>query len=398
NIRCGNSLIDEFEGVKLINDSELLGNNDERDGNQIMIGQDKYESYLRELFEAQDKLFYEEDHHKKDELKKRIRAIIDTIIYFSIGGNAEVKEKYDAVKEEASLPFFLWKLEFARIFKEKGGFDVVIGNPPYVQLQKDGGALGNLLAPMKYKVFERTGDIYCVFYEQGINLLADSGVLCYITSNKWLRAGYGKKTREFLSKQNPVALIDLGAGVFETATVDTNILVVRKEENNNSCWGLKLEGKDTSNLHFELEKQGTALSELTEDSWMITSPIIASIKRKIEAIGTPLKDWDIQINRGILTGYNEAFIIDEDTKDALIEKDPKSAEIIKPILRGKDIKRYSLNYKNLWLINPHNGIREKNIEPIDINDYPSIKAHLDQYIERLEKRSDKGVTPYNLRN
>ena len=111
-----------------------------------------------------------------------------------------------------------------------------------------------------------------------------------------------------------------------------------------------------------------------------------------------MKDWDISIYRGILTGCNEAFIISGEKKEELIAADPKSAEIIRPILRGRDIKRYGYDFADLWLINKHNGIKEKGIAPIDINDYPAIKEHLDRFSEKLIKRQDKGDTPYNLRN
>ena len=111
-----------------------------------------------------------------------------------------------------------------------------------------------------------------------------------------------------------------------------------------------------------------------------------------------MKDWDIQINYGVKTGFNDAFIIDGQKRKKLIEQDPKSAEIIRPILRGRDIKRYSYEFADLWLINMHNGIKEKGIKPININDYPAIKKHLDKYYPELEKRQDKGDTPYNLRN
>ncbi|HTM98522.1 MAG TPA: TaqI-like C-terminal specificity domain-containing protein [Pedobacter sp.] len=136
----------------------------------------------------------------------------------------------------------------------------------------------------------------------------------------------------------------------------------------------------------------------TAASWVVLSDIEQRIKTKIEAVGTPLKDWDINIYRGILTGYNEAFIIDGKKKDELISQDPKSAEIIRPILRGRDIKRYTYEFADLWLINAHNGIREKGLEPINIIHYPAVKDHLDKYYWELEKRADKGVTPYNLRN
>jgi adenine-specific DNA-methyltransferase len=131
---------------------------------------------------------------------------------------------------------------------------------------------------------------------------------------------------------------------------------------------------------------------------MILTPVEQRIKAKIEAVGTPLKDWDINIYRGILTGYNEAFIVDGKKKNELIAADPKSAEIIRPILRGRDIKRYVFDFADLWLINTHNGIKEKDIKPIEINDYPAIKKHLDNFYSYLVSRSDKGYTPYNLRN
>ena len=133
-----------------------------------------------------------------------------------------------------------------------------------------------------------------------------------------------------------------------------------------------------------------------DSSWVVLSPIEKRIKEKIDKVGKPLKNWDINIYRGILTGYNEAFIIDGKTKDALIAKSAKNAEIIRPILRGRDIKRYKADFADIWLLNIHNGTNTT--PPVDINDYPEIKAHLDQFYPALEKRQDKGVTPYNLRS
>ena len=136
-------------------------------------------------------------------------------------------------------------------------------------------------------------------------------------------------------------------------------------------------------------------------SWTILSPIEQSIKAKIEAIGTPLRDWNIKINSGIKTGCNEAFIISGERKDELIREDPKSAEIIRPILRGRDIKRYGYEFANQYLIATHNGYTDDNrieVRPIDIESYPAIKAHLDLFWDAISKRTDQGVTPYNLRN
>ena len=136
----------------------------------------------------------------------------------------------------------------------------------------------------------------------------------------------------------------------------------------------------------------------SSESWVILSEIEQRIKAKIEAVGTPLKDWDIQINYGIKTGFNEAFIINGEKRKELIEQDPKSAEIIRPILRGRDIKHYGYEFADLYLINTHNGVKEKGIKRINIEDYPAVKAHLDLFYPQLEKRADQGDTPYNLRN
>ena len=152
-----------------------------------------------------------------------------------------------------------------------------------------------------------------------------------------------------------------------------------------------------------VQQSGSECEFSNSDSWVILSPIEQSIKRKIEAVGTPLKDWDIQINYGIKTGYNDAFIINTEKRDEILsncqseDERTRTAELIRPILRGRDIKRYGYNWANLWLINTHNGIRGK-LERVHIEDYPAIKAHLDQYWDRISKRADKGDTPYNLRN
>ena len=141
----------------------------------------------------------------------------------------------------------------------------------------------------------------------------------------------------------------------------------------------------------------------SSESWSILSDIERSIKTKIEAVGTPLKDWDIQINYGIKTGFNDAFIIDSAKRNEILdacqteEERQRTAEIIRPILRGRDIKRYGYSWSGLWLINTHNGTKE-GLERIHIDDFPSVKEHLDKYWLSIEKRSDKGDTPYNLRN
>ena len=211
----------------------------------------------------------------------------------------------------------------AWMFGVNDGFDIVIGNPPYIQLQNNGGELAQLYAPCNYKTYARTGDIYCLFYERGYQLLKPNGHLCYITSNKWMRAGYGEKTREFFANNtNPMLLIDFaGVKIFESATVDTNILLFAKAANEHKtlCAVTNKQNKDSvKNLSVFVQQSGSVCEFSNSDSWVILSPIEQSIKRKIEAVGTPLKDWDIQINYGIKTGFNDAFIINTEKRDEIL--------------------------------------------------------------------------------
>lgn len=259
-----------------------------------------------------------------------------------------------------------------------------------------------------FESFASTGDIYCLFYEKGWQLLKNRGHLCFITSNKWMRAGYGEKLRAFFAtKTNPKQLIDFaGVKIFDSATVDTNILLFEREKNQaktTACVTKDMSKNDLSNLSLFVQQHEVNVPFVNGDSWVILSPIEMSIKNKIEKVGIPLKDWNINIYRGVLTGYNEAFIITTEKKDEILancqneDERVRTAELIRPILRGRDIKRYGYDWADLWLINTHNGVKGK-YPPIDINDYPAIKQHLDLYWDKISKRDDKGVTPYNLRN
>ena len=289
--------------------------------------------------------------------------------------------------QNAVSPFF----DPEWMFGVTDGFDIVIGNPPYIQLQNNGGELAKLYENCNYSTFARTGDIYCLFYERGWQLLKKNGHLCYITSNKWMRAGYGEKTREFFAnKTNPMLLIDFaGVKIFESATVDTNILLFSKSNNKHEtvCAVTNKQNKDSvKNLSDFVQQQNSICDFATSDSWVILSPIEQSIKKKIESVGTPLKDWDINIYRGVLTGCNEAFIIDSEKRDEILancqteEERKRTTELIRPILRGRDIKRYGYDWANLWLIATFPS------RHYDIDKYPSIKQYLLSFgIERLEQ-------------
>lgn len=379
-----------------------------------LIGLDKQDGELKNLFiqekeeelaEVREKYFSARTFETKRKYRAKDLELREEIAKLLIdGGFAEASAKqissWDPFDQNASSSWFDPEWMFGT-----ESFDLVIGNPPYIQLQKalpNGESLkyADLYKNEGYKTFERTGDIYALFYEQGLNLANSGGLLCYITSNKWMRAKYGESLRKYFSSKEPLKLLDLGPGIFEAATVDTNILIVRdRKVKEHDLKAFTIQDKKQVEMLSELEM--TTMKNLSEDSWIILSPIEQSIKEKIERIGTPLKDWDIKINRGILTGFNKAFIIDGEKRKELIEQDSKSDEIIKPLLRGRDIKRYKAEFADLWLINTHNGYKTKEgekVERIKIEDYPAVKRHLDEHWERLEKRSDQGDTPYNLRS
>lgn len=335
------------------------------------------------------------DLQRKDkELRKKIADLLK-----NGGWQSKVAEQVASFDPYDQNHFAEW-FDPEWMFGMTNGFDIVIGNPPYIQLQKDGGKLAKEYKKQGFQTFERTGDIYTLFYEKGIQLLKNYGILTYITSNKWMRAGYGKSTRAFFCQHNPLKLIDLGSGVFESATVDTNILLIQKTTQKPTHYHLKALdiAKEKNITSFDaFAHRWTTLTQLSEEAWAIASDIEQRIKQKIEQKGTPLKNWDINIYRGILTGYNEAFIIDGKKKDELIAQDPKSAEIIKPILRGRDIKRYKAEFADLWLIyipwhfplhkdENIKGASEKAEKEFE-KQYPAIYEHLLSHKEKLSARN-----------
>lgn len=309
----------------------------------------------------------------------------------------------------------LWK-SYARLFKHEAveffeipyffpnvsdGFDIIIGNPPYVSIQR----LENTseLKNAKYETFENTGDLYSLFYEQGMNLLKDNGILCYITSNKWINANYGKSTRKyFATKTNPLILIDFAkVKIFESATVFVNILITEKSNNKNQLLACAIQGDQLPKIdlreYFDLNK--FELNDLNDSIWKVSNSAANKINSIIEIVATPLNEWtDVQIFRGITSGLNEAFHIDEKGRSILLNKNPKNDEIIKPLLRGKDIKRWSYNFANCYILNTHNGLRNF-LEPVNVvKDYPDVYNHLKGFLPFVQERQDQGFHWTNLRD
>ena len=346
-------------------------------------------------------------HAEKEKVRGQITETIRKYISHSgEGTSAKIRHSLSSIEIPGS-DFFLWHTFFGDVLNKinNPGFDIIIGNPPYIQLSENKGYLGKLYKPCNFESFAQTGDIYCLFYEQSWNMLRQGGHLCFITSNKWMRAAYGQTLRNFFArKTNPKLLIDCGGyQVFKNATVDTNILLFAKEENQGHTLSATLPRTGTTKLSDFVQQHAVDCNFTSPESWIILSPLEQSIKQKIEAVGTPLKDWGVDIYRGVLTGCNEAFVITTAKRNEILSKCKtedernRTAELIRPILRGRDIKRYGYNWAGLWLINTHNGIKGK-IPRISIENYPAIQEHLDHYWEAISKRADKGDTPYNLRN
>ena len=271
---------------------------------------------------------------------------------------------------------------------------MIIGNPPYVQIQKfSKQKIQKDLELAGFETFTKTGDLYCLFYEKGIQLLKEGGILTFITSNKWMKAAYGEKTRNYFLKHNPALLVNLGPNIFEAATVDSNILLIKNEPFKNALQAVTLDssGIATSQIEKFVDQNKITLKNLTVNPWSIGSDKEQELKLKIERIGKTLKNWDVKLYRGVLTGLTEAFVIDQKTKDELIVEDFRSSEIIKPLIRGRDITKYGFKFPGLYLL----------MTGFDLNipkEYQAVYRHLLKYEEKAKKREDQGRDWYNLRS
>jgi adenine-specific DNA-methyltransferase len=316
-------------------------------------------------------------------------------------------EKYSA--KEISLgrlsnsnerPFFLWHLFFQEIF-EQGGFDIIIGNPPYINFENlpkdiDKESLKT------YETFTSSGDIYYLFTELALGLAKDNGIVTYIISNKWLRANSGVYLRKFLSKSEYSLrqLFDFNQFmIFENAIVHSNIIIMSKSERDDEGVAFQVKGNFNLNkpLSYHLEKSGVNYDYYDEEIWNVITIDERALKNRIESEFVRLDDLNIEIKYGIKTAYNDAFLIDELTMNELKELDEKNIEIIKPTVRGRDTRRYYYNQSNLYIINSHNGYGS--VPRIDVpKDYPDVHNHLLKFEEKAKKRSDKGAHWTNLRN
>ncbi|EIX1458078.1 Eco57I restriction-modification methylase domain-containing protein [Campylobacter jejuni] len=443
NIKCGNSLVSYFETGKSLSH---YPNIKERINKYKRIVKDYKEGFYTDKSRINQEIknlkisfknFCFADKFKKemksfnDKCEKYSKkygnflAVDDENLKFFVSANltlfdfdekeatkefANLKKEYDNIFNLESNHPFEWRFEFPEILDDDGnfkGFDLIIGNPPYIR-QEELKELKPHLAK-NYKVYKGTSDIYTYFYELGFNVLKDrGGVLSYITSNKYTRAGYGEALREFLLKNVKfLEYTDLnGIKVFDSATVDTSILCFEKSKSKDNKFkylALSNEILKTCAYDIGLYKDFAEFSQnsLSKESFTFSDENTSALKAKIERIGTPLKEWyGLNINYGIKTGYNEAFIITTEKRNEILanckdeaEKE-RTAKLIRKMLRGRDIKRYSYEWAGLWVIfipwhfpnveKPKTMLENEQ----DLKEqYPSLYKHLLSHKERLSKRN-----------
>jgi len=430
NIKCGNSLVALFK---------LNGNgNSKKTPRNMQIATNKYkkavDDYKNTIIKLEKQQAIKSIKELKEEISKYVNPndkdyieinqltaeIGNQQIFFSKEEHTqwllkikrltkeltEAQKRYDDKKHNIYGKSFEWRFEFPEVLDDNGyfeGFDAIVGNPPYIRQEK-------LLKYKKYlqenyKVFDATSDILTYFIELSHNILKQNGSLSFIVSNKFLRTEYGRNLRTFILENFAInSLVDFGGHkVFEHATVDALIFDLKKTKIQNSevdfCKIEKDFDDKTTNEYIKEKSYKIAIENLNENSFILENNKIMEIRKKIASKGVIIKDWKIKINFGLKSGLSDIFIINNDLKNKLVAKDKKNEKIFVPILRGKDIKKYTINYSNLWLINSHNGIKTKKIKPINIEkNYPSIYEYFLQNKDKMMARNDKGKNWTNLRN
>jgi len=460
-IMCGNSLVDEFEGVSLFDESLLVEAEDgaealtapidvriedlaeelhgiltgaeegdsgrirreiarlERKKKEALLGQrsaarqvtfDQAASLrikesrrkLRELKKYQRLFFNEQNRAKKNEYRTAIERLEWDLIEETLkeAGNTDACRKLALYRKNRAKPFFLWKLYFSEAFLSPNpGFDVVIANPPYVRQESITEQKGYFKE--HYRVFQGTADLYVYFVERGVSLLAAGGVFTYILPNKWMRANYGKPLRAWLKEQRIEEIVDFGdLPVFESATTYPCILRIGAGAPRERFDAVQVATLDYPDLTDYVRAHAYQVNQaaLDDEGWPLVDEKTQALLLKIRAAGVPLGEYvDGKIYYGIKTGLNEAFVIDEAVRERLIAADPRSAEVIKPFLAGREIKRYQPVAANNYLLfipwhfplHEDTSISGASIEAeMKFREmYPAIYDHLSQFKDKLSNRN-----------
>lgn len=382
-IMQGNSLLETFCGIDLGTVGGSKKDKKDRQGNFLF----DEEGILKEISRLMHDYYDKSRHDEKVANRQKIESLVKNYMCMRAEGNASVQEQIKNLTFP-NADFFLWHTWFREVFDE-GGFDIVIGNPPYISFQREGCTLGELYKNAKFKTFEKGGDIYCLFYEQGLSILKEGGLLCYITSNSWMKVKYGKELRDMMREvTSPLLLLDFpGVRIFSNATVDVNILLTTKKKNSSSetdMKALKIRQGDYAD-HDDLSRfireysYPCLLAKKDGAAWGVTDRQSAELWNRFNREHQSLQQRGITPHYGVKTGKNDVFIIGSAKRNEIInaccdeEERKRTESVIRPLLRGKQIRRYKSPASGEFLIAmlPALGY--------DIETFPTLKEHMLTY-------------------
>ncbi len=343
----------------------------------------------KEIEDAYHSHFTIQRRDQKLALQKKIKGLrikLAETLAGSLGAVNSAKAAHladwDPFDPQSTADFFDPHWMFGRSLKD--GFDIVIGNPPYISVERFAGTPIQEKWKVNFATYAARGDVYCFFYEQGCQLLCRGGRLCFITSNKWMRSNYGESLRGLLASLNTESVLDFGmAQNFGAATTYTCVLKIANEDSKSSTLACYVSDDQAAMADPAgyFASHAVVLQNLNSEPWVVVSPERQAIRVKVIKQGIPLEKWSLQISRGIITGYNEAFYLNQSQRDELIARDPASAEMIVRLLRGRDIERYKTNWADAYQLIVKFGAYEYLEQK-----YPAVYQHLIQHKPQLQAR------------